>query len=197
MNWVKSLLVLTILVLFFNNGVYAESNASEFKVGAQLNLANGEVRGCAGKTVYAIPVSKRSTQVVEYFYGNTESGFVTIYATPELIWIDRGYKTMIGSVSHTNRIFQQRFRHTKRAECSKENVAVFDNLKPIEYFLVAPVFWQDQSLPDGNQKVVASGSRRGGSYSTPANYKGGTLMAKLKISPGKQNNVSLEGSYGQ
>lgn len=188
------------VLIFITSGLSsaeAERQSGGLEVSSQLNLPDGTLKNCATHTAYAIPVSKKSTRTMRQFYSSAENGFVTIYATPELIWSDLGYDLADLKVTQSHRVFQTKFLNTKRVKCNESGVASFENLKAKEYYVIIPIFWRDSSRPRGTEYITPRKNRassRGVYLRTPTNYSGGTLMAKIKVLGGENQNISFVGN---
>ncbi|MBK8196808.1 MAG: hypothetical protein IPK75_00460 [Acidobacteria bacterium] len=154
---------------------------------------DGARQYCAGETVFALPVNDRSTDVIESVYGSTETGFASIYATPELIIRRRGTDYVGGTSPDATKLFRRTFKGQKRGKCDDLDVATFEDLKAGAWYLIIPVFWQDDTIPGRLRDVVLQGGGRNDIYvKIPINYRGGTFLVRTEIGAGETTAFILE-----
>jgi len=148
---------------------------------------------CAGEMTYALPVNAKSTSVIEQFYPGTDNGFASIYATPELIVRREGTTFVGGTAPDATRLFRRKFKGQKRGECTLDDVAVFDDLKPGSYYLVVPVFWKRTDIPTQVREISLRGGGTNEIYiKIPTNYRGGTYFVRTEITAGETTEFNLE-----
>lgn len=168
-----------------------ETGRAEVYVKITDNL--GGQQFCAGETVHAIPVSSKSTKLMQQIYGATDAAFASIYATPELIIRREGIDYVGGSAPDATRIFRRKFQGQKRGECDSADTARFEELPPGEYYLVIPVFWKRKDLPDRKREVSLRGGGQNEIYvQIPINYRGGTYLVRTTIAAGETTAFNLE-----
>lgn len=90
-----------------------------------LRQNGGGIVTCAGNTVYLIPKTPYSTEIVSNIYGNSENGYDSFYS--------------IG-VSIPN-IPSQYSLLMKKSVCDSQGNFVFDNIGDGEYFLDTKITW--------------------------------------------------------
>lgn len=185
------ILVLAALSLAALPAFAKPSGRAEVHVNVTDNL--GVRQFCAGETVYALPVSDKSTSVVEQFYPGTDKGFASIYATPELIVRREGTTFVGGSAPDATRLFRRKFKGQTRGKCNDDDVAVFDKLEPGLHYLIIPVFWKRSDIPNRLKDIALSGGGRSDIYvKIPTNYRGGTFLVRTEIFAGETTEFRLE-----
>lgn len=163
------------------------------EVHVQVTDLAGTRQYCAGETVFALPVAPKSTAVVENTYGSTENGFASIYATPELIIRRQGTDYVGGTAPDATKLFRRTFKGQKRGKCDAADVATYEGLKPGSWYLIIPVFWQDESIPGYTRDVALQGGGRNEIFvKIPINFRGGTFMVRTEIAAGETTAFILE-----
>lgn len=177
----------------------AMSETGGLRVSSQMLTPDGDVKSCSSRTAYAIPVSKKSTRVMKRFYDSDQQGFVSIYSTPELIWSAEGFNVNHLRATQQHRLFQTKFRNTQRVVCDEDGTATFEKLQARDYYVIVPVFWKDSSL-SRRAYYATSGNYRSNSNQRsriPANYIGGTLMARITVKSDETQNVVFAKEGGE
>lgn len=169
------------VMVFLTPAAHADSR-SRIEIAIDVTDVNGTPVSCEGETVFALPVSKKSSKVALNYYGSQEAGYASIYATPELILRRQGIRHLGPTSPRGTRLFTKKFKGQKRGKCLENNVAVFEKLKPGKYYLIIPVFYKDTTIPERLQPINIYGAESVDVLvKISSNYRGGTFMIQVDL----------------
>ncbi|MEM8616059.1 MAG: hypothetical protein AAGF20_03900 [Pseudomonadota bacterium] len=180
----------SVFFAFANPVSYADNDTGAVTVQAGMKTGDS-IHTCAGEFTYVIGVSSRSTKKIKQIYGNDQSGAANIYETIELILKREGQRFRDRESTQNLKLFRKSFRNTRKTRCSENGVATFENLKPGEYFIIAPVFWKNTDKPAAPRVARLDSRSTRAEYVVPTNYEGGTIMARVMIEAGDHDSHRL------